>query len=125
MTELIYKELSYQLTGIAYKVNDLIGFGHSEKVYSDAFAILLDKEKVIYQRELYFPLKVDNKIIKKYFFDFLVDDKIIIELKVSDINYKQVCDQLFKYLKSSDKKLGLVYRFTKGGVRVKRIPNFY
>lgn len=125
MAELIYKELSYQLTGFAFEIDNLVGYGQDEKTYSDAFEVLLKKNKINYQRELYFPITIEDKLLKKCFFDFLVDDKIIVELKANDINFKQVCAQVFKYLKASDKKLGLVYRFSKSGVRTKRIPNYY
>jgi len=101
MTDLIFKDLSYKLTGIAYKINDLIGNGQSEKVYSDAFALLLEKSGVKFQREVYFPIKIEDKVIKKYYFDFLIEDSIIVELKATDSNYKQVCSQLFRYLKTS------------------------
>ncbi|MCX6810368.1 MAG: GxxExxY protein [Candidatus Berkelbacteria bacterium] len=125
MTDLIFKDLSYKLTGIAYKVNDLVGHGQNEKVYADAFAILLEKENIDFSRELYFPIKVEEKVVKKYFFDFLIENKVIVELKANDANYKQVCSQIFRYLKTSEKKLGMIYRFTKTGVRTKRIPNLY
>lgn len=125
MTDLIYKDLSYKITGLVYEVSDLVGFGQSEKVYADALVLLLEKSKMNFQREIYFPIKVENKVIKKFYFDFLIEDKIVVELKVSDLNFKQVCTQLFRYLKTSKKKLGLIYRFTKSGVRVKRIPNLY
>ncbi|OGD64083.1 hypothetical protein A2215_00085 [Candidatus Berkelbacteria bacterium RIFOXYA2_FULL_43_10] len=124
MTELIYKDLSYKITGLIFEIDNIIGHGQSEKVYGDMFEKLLQREKITYKREVYFPIKVEGQLIKKCFFDFLINDKIIIELKANDINYKQVCSQLFKYLKTSNKKLGLIYRFTKGGVRTKRIPLF-
>lgn len=125
MTELIFKELSYQITGLVFEVFNLIGAGQSEKIYGDALAEMLSKEGIEFQRELYYPIKINDKVIKKQYFDFIVDDKIIIELKVNDKFYKQVCSQLFKYLKSSNHKLGIIYRFTNEGVRVKRIPNYY
>ena len=125
MTDLIYKDLSYKITGLIYEVSDLVGFGQNEKVYGDAFSLLLERDKINFQREIYFPIKIENKVIKKYYFDFLVDDKIVIELKATDINFKQACTQLFRYLKASNLKLGLIYRFTKNGVRIKRIPNLY
>ena len=125
MTELLYKELSYELTGLAFEVNNIIGYGQTEKTYCDAYEELLKKNGINYSREEYFPIKIGDKVIKKEFFDFLIDDKIIIEFKVSDRNYKQACDQIFKYLKSSKKKLGLIFRISKGGVRTKRIPNYY
>lgn len=125
MTELLYKDLSYKLTGLIYEIDNTIGYGQSEKTYGDSFEKLLKREKIDYQREIYFPISIDGEIVKKEFFDFLIEGKIIVELKVSDQNYKKACTQIFQYLKSSDKKLGLIFRFTKDGVRVKRIPNYY
>lgn len=124
MTDLIYKDLSYKLTGLVYEIDNSIGYGQSEKIYADILEKILIREKIAYSREVYFPIKIDNKVVKKFYFDFIIENKIVVELKASDINYKQVCSQLFKYLKVSNLKLGLVFRFTKSGVRHKRIPNF-
>lgn len=125
MTELLFKDLSYRLTGLIFEVNNQVGYGQSEKTYSDCFEKLLQRENINYQREVYFPIKIDEHLVKKEFFDFLIDDQIVIELKISDKFYKKACGQIFKYLKSSDKKLGIIFRITKDGVRIKRIPNYY
>ena len=125
MTELLYKELSYKLTGLIFEVNNQIGFGQSEKTYGDSLSILLTRDKLPYEREVYYPVKIDEKVVKKEYFDFLIDNKIVVELKVSDKYYKKACSQIFQYLKSSGFKLGLIFRITKEGVRVKRIPNYY
>ena len=125
MTELLYKDLSYKVTGLIFEIDNLIGYGQNEQTYGDAFEELLKTNRLKYEREIYFPIKIGEKVIKKEFFDFLIDDKIVIELKISDRNYKKACTQLFQYLKSSGKKLGLIFRFTSEGVRVKRIPNYY
>jgi len=68
-------------------------------------------------------VKISEKLLVKRYFDFLVDGKIIIEFKTGDYMYKQSCSQIFSYLKSGDIKLGLIIRFTKNGVKIKRIPN--
>ena len=123
MSNLIYKELSYKLIGLAYQIDNEIGFGQDEKIYCDAFEKLLIKNNVNYKRELYAPIKVDNELVAKRYFDFLIDDKIILEIKVGDYSYKKTCSQLFKYLKQSNYQLGLIIRFTKNGISSKRIPN--
>lgn len=125
MTELLYKELSYKLTGLMFEINNQIGYGQSEKLYGDCLEKLLEREKISFQREIYNPIKIEDQVVKRTYFDFLVDDKIIVELKISDRNYKTACTQIFQYLKSSGKKLGLIFRITRDGVRVKRIPNYY
>lgn len=76
------------------------------------------------KRELYYPIKINDKLIAKRYFDFLVDGKIIIEIKSGDWNYRATCYQLFDYLKFARIKLGLIIRFNNQGARIKRIPNF-
>ncbi|PIS07789.1 GxxExxY protein [Candidatus Berkelbacteria bacterium CG10_big_fil_rev_8_21_14_0_10_43_13] len=125
MTELLYKDLSYKITGLAYNIDNTIGYGQTEQTYGDALEELLKENGIKYQREVYFPILIGDKLIKREYFDFLIDDKIIVELKISDRNYKKACTQIFKYLKSSGTKLGLIIRFTNEGVRIKRIPNYY
>ncbi len=125
MGDLIYKELCYKLTGLAYEIDNTMGSGFEEKVYANAFEELLKREKIKYAREVYYPITINGKIIAKKFFDFLIEDKIVLELKCGENRYKNVCKQVFQYLKTSDLKLGLVVRFTKDGVLVKRIPNLY
>lgn len=122
---LLYPELSYKIIGLIYKINDEIGFGQLEKVYSDALEELLAKNNIPYERELYSPIKIEEKLIAKRYLDFMIDGKIIVEVKVGDFQYKEACGQLFRYLKSSGLKLGLIVRFTKYGAKVKRIPCFY
>lgn len=123
--EIIYKDLSFQLIGLAYRVFNELGFGLSEKIYSLAYEKLLIEAKIPYKRESYCAIKINNDLIAKNYFDFLIDDKIVIELKVGDKNYKDVCSQLLKYLKASNLKLGIVIRFMSDGVKVKRIVNLY
>lgn len=80
--KLIYPELSYQVVGAAFKVFNELGWVYKEIYYQRALTSELDKQLVKYQRELIFPLKYNGKTIGKYIADFIIDDKIIIELKV-------------------------------------------
>lgn len=123
-TKLIYKELSYKLNGLAFEIDNKLGFGLREKTYCSALEEILKREKIEYTRELYAPIKIENKVIAKRYFDFLVNDQIVIEVKIADYNYKQTYTQLLEYLVSSKFKLGLIIRFTKSGVKIKRVPNF-
>ncbi len=125
MVDLIYGDLCYKLVGIAYKVNDALGSGRKEKVYADAYAKMLEKEGIPFVREFYYPVIVDGVTIGRNFFDFLIDKKLVVEFKSGNENYKEACSQVFRYLSSSRLKLGLIIRFTRDGVRVKRIPNLY
>jgi len=100
-----------------------LGGEHKESVYSNAFSELLKREKIPFEKEVYYPVKINEKVIGKNYFDFLVDKKVVIELKKGNLNYLQACRQLANYLKVGNLNLGLIIRFTKDGARVKRIVN--
>lgn len=121
--ELVYKDLSYRLVGLAYKIDNELGFGYQEKIYSKAFEKLLILEQLHFKKELYAPIKVDDQLIAKRYLDFLVDDKIVVELKVGSYAYKESCNQVLEYLRVNKLKLGIIIRFCKTGVQTKRILN--
>lgn len=124
MAELIYKELSYILNGIAFQIDNKIGYGCREQLYSDAFEKLLLAKKLSFKREIIHEIKIDEQIIAKRRFDFLVDNRIIVEIKVGDYKYRETYHQVLEYLKSNQIKLGLIIRFTPNGVKIKRILNY-
>lgn len=123
MTEIIYKDLSYKIIGIAFRINGLLGSGLEEKVYQNAFEEYLKESKIAYEREMYHTIKINEKTISKKYFDFLIENKVIVEIKTGVRDYRDACSQIFHYLKMSKLKLGLLIRFTRDGVKVKRIPN--
>ncbi len=123
MAELVYEKLSYQLNGIAFSIFKELGSGLKEKTYGDAFEMCLQEAGIPYKREIHYPTIFEGRKINGQYFDFLIDDKIIVELKCGDREYYQAFDQLKNYLELSDLKLGLIIRFAKDGVRVRRIVN--
>jgi GxxExxY protein len=58
-----------------------------------------------------------------YILDFLVFEKIIIELKQKSFISAKDIDQLYKYLRATNLKLGLIVTFTKEGAKCKRVVN--
>ncbi|MFA7253602.1 MAG: GxxExxY protein [Patescibacteria group bacterium] len=123
MAALIYEDLSFQIIGISYQIDDDLGFGFDEKTYGNAFELLLKKKKIDYQREAYVPIRIDGQIVAKRYIDFVISGKIVVELKAGNYNYRQACIQTFQYLKSSRLQVGIIIRFTKDGVKIKRIFN--
>lgn len=121
--DLLYPELSYQIVGCAYDVFNEIGFGHPEKFYQRAFAEALKKKNLPFTEQHYFPIKFNDKIIGKMFFDFLVDEKVLIELKKNAHFSKQNIDQVNQYLKTTSLQLAILINFSSTGVIYKRMVN--
>jgi len=121
--DLIYPELSYEIVGAAYEVANQLGGGHLEKFYQKAMAIELEKRKINFTEQVYYSLKYKDEVIGKHFFDFLAEEKIVVELKKNNHFSKAHIEQVLQYLKTSKLKLALLINFSGETVIHKRIVN--
>lgn len=120
---LIYPELCYELVGIAFKVYNQLGYGYQEKYYQRAYACELDKSKKLYRREVAVKIKYGDVLIGRYFLDFIVADKIIVELKIADDFKNKYIRQVLEYLNETNTKLAILVYFTRSGAKYRRIIN--
>ena len=121
--KIIYKEKSYEIVGCCFEVYNKLGYGLREKNYQKALESLLQDERISFKSQLYVPIKINEKIIGKFYLDFLIDNKIALELKVGNHFLTKDIQQLFSYLKASNLKLGIIVNFTAVGIKYKRIVN--
>ncbi|HEY1039893.1 MAG TPA: GxxExxY protein [Bacteroidia bacterium] len=121
--DLIYPELSYRLVGFAFTVFNELGPGHLEKIYQKAYAKELREAQILFSEQVPYRVIYKEEVIGNNYLDFLVDDKVIIELKRNDFYSKKYIDQVSNYITVSKLKLALLINFTSSGVRVKRIVN--
>lgn len=123
MNKIIYPDLSYKLTGFCYTVQNELGRFCTEKQYSDALEILLDKNDIVFQREKFIPVKFDGKSIQGIFPDFLIENTIVLDLKAKKFITKDDYNQMMRYLQLLNKKLGLIVNFRTTHLKPKRILN--
>lgn len=121
--DILHPELSYKIIGILYEVYNELGYGFQEKYYEKAAAKEFEQKGLEYKEQLHVPLEFKNQKIGDYFLDFLIDDKIILELKKGDNFSKKNIDQVYAYLRAKDLKLGIIAQFTSRGLKFKRIVN--
>lgn len=121
MAEIIEKELSYKIIGVAMEVHRELGYGFLEKVYENAMLVLFEENKIksVQQKDL--EVIFHNKMIGHYIADLVVEDKVIIELKVvgaiKDIHKAQVVN----YLKVTGLRLGIIINFGKDKLEFERV----
>lgn len=121
--DLIYKDECYKIIGLFFNVFNEIGYGHKESFYQKAIANIFLENNIEFKEQLKAKVKHRGKEIGYYIFDFLVFNKIVIELKSKNYFSKRDIDQLNSYLKAMNLKLGILVYFTKECVRYKRIVN--
>jgi len=122
MSEIIYKEESYEIIGKCFEVHNNLGPGFLEIVYKDALEYEFQKAGIPYSREEKYEVNYKDIILPhKFFADFIVFGKIILEVKgVSSIADEHIA-QTINYLKVSGNKLGLLVNFGELKLTYKRL----
>lgn len=121
--DIIHPELSYRISGVLFDVFKELGPGLQEKYYQRAIAQGLRGNNIMFREQVMVPLLYQEKDIGRYFLDFLIEGKIVLEIKRGDYFQKHTLQQIIAYLKTANKQLGLIANFTTNGVQIKRILN--
>lgn len=113
---------SYYIIGLCMEIHRILGKGLLEIVYKDAIEFELKKNEIPYEREKKYEVKYKGTILPHYFFaDFVVFDKIILEVKaqkgIVDEHYRWVIN----YLCISKCPLGLIVNFGENSLKTKRV----
>jgi GxxExxY protein len=111
------------LNGIFFKAHNELGYYCKESQYCEALERLLKEKDILYKRE--FSLKSDNELLKDNSnrVDFLIEDKIIIEVKAKRFIGREEYNQMQRYLQASNLKLGIIVNFHQRYLVPKRIVN--
>lgn len=121
--KIIYKDLSYNIVGVMFEVFNELGYGYQEKHYERAAEKTFIDKKINYKRQLPYSIIFRGEKIGIYYLDFLVEDKIVVELKKGNYFSRKNINQVKEYLKVTDLKLALIINFTSYGVKILRILN--
>ena len=110
------------LVGILFDIHGHLGKGFSEIVYKDALEYELTRLHIPFVREKEYQVKYKDVILKHRFFaDFVVFDKIILEVKsIKDLTDEHV-SQTINYLKVSEQKLAILVNFARSKLDYKRL----
>ena len=123
---LIYPQESNELMKIAIQLHNELGCGFREKVYKDAFEVLLKENNIPYEREKHISLTYHGVILEHdFFYDFLCYDKIGVELKAASEIIGEFESQIINYLHVSNHKLGLLLNYGTTSLEYKWYPNLW
>jgi GxxExxY protein len=122
MSEVVYPNISYKIAGYCFNVHNELGRFCREKQYADKLEQLLKVSDLEYEREFEirkFNLNSPpgNRV------DFLVDKRVIIDLKAKRIITKDDYYQMLRYLRGAEIKLGFIVNFRESYLKPKRVLN--
>ena len=115
------EDLAYRVIGAALEVHKELDPSLLEILYENALCLELSRRNIRYERQKEYTVDYKSISIGTHILDILVEDTIVIELKVVEKFVPVHHAQLLSYLKIADKGLGLLInfntRFLKEGIK--------
>jgi len=118
--DFLYPELTYKIRGAMYKVHKTLGSGHKESVYHKALAQEFKLQGISFTAEKTLSVIYEGTKVGNYKPDFIVEDKVLIELKATPIMPMQAERQLAYYLRGTPYQLGLLVNFGAKSLDIRR-----
>ena len=116
-------ELTRAVIGAFFDVYNALRWGFLEAVYAGALAIELEERRIPFRREVRLDVLYKGMVAGIYRADFLVEQRLVLELKacvaVSDVDRRQ----LLNYLRLTHMPLGLLMHFGPAEPKVVRVVN--
>lgn len=120
MGKLKYEDVSYRIRSALFEVYNTLGPGFKESIYHKALAEELKNKGLKFDDKKRIQIKYKGKSVGIYEPDFIIEDKIIIEIKSVEIMPRVFEKQLYSYLKGTDYKVGILVNFGADKLEIKR-----
>ncbi len=119
----LHSGLTSDIIGCAMKVHNKLGKGFPENIYQRALAIELEKINLSFAREQEWNVFYDEILIGKRRVDFVVENKVLVELKAIGDFVPANYSQIMNYLEAFHFEIGLLINFGNSSLEFKRFTN--
>jgi GxxExxY protein len=115
-------ELCYKIRGAIYNVANKYGRGLKEIIYQKALAEEFEKLKINFEQQKRINIYSLNsgKILGVYIPDFLIENKVILEIKATSFTIRQNIEQQRSYLRTSQYEIGYLVNFNTDELEIRR-----
>lgn len=114
--DFLYGDLTFKINGLIIEVHKELGAYAREKQFGDSLVKKFKERSIIFRREV--RIGDSGNVV-----DFILDEKIILELKTVPFLINEHYDQVKRYLIQTNLKLGLLVNFRSQRVQIKRVLN--
>ncbi len=104
-------QLTESIIGAAIEAHRALGAGFLESTYEEALAIEFEIRDLPFTRQHPVEMHYKDRVIGQGRLDFLVDERVIVELKAIDQLAPIYTAQVISYLKATNLQLGLLVNF--------------
>ena len=116
------REETDEIIGVGIEARKHLGSGFLEIVYKDALEFEFREKRINFEREKKYIISYKETILPHQFYaDFVVFDKVILEIKAKNGIAEEDMAQTLNYLKCSGCKVGLILNFGKSKLGIKRV----
>jgi GxxExxY protein len=113
--------ITFKINGCAMDVLNSVGHGFHEKIYENAMAIAFTKAGLEFSQQRHYDICYEGQNVGTFVPDFVVEDKIIVELKTIDQITNNEKGQVLNYLRASRLSLGIILNFKNSKLEWQRI----
>jgi len=117
---LLYEKESYAIRGACFKVYNTLGGGIKEKIIERALMKEFISQKLEVKQQVRIGISYQGEKVGIYIPDFIINNKIILELKSKPFITKEDEKQFWGYLKGSKYSLGFLVNFSSQKLTIKR-----
>ncbi|MFT4536916.1 MAG: GxxExxY protein [Saprospiraceae bacterium] len=118
-----YSELTSQIIAAAMEVHSFLGNGFQEVIYQRALSYELDLRKINHEQEFVMPVNYKDIRVGTRRVDFLIEDKISVEIKARTVLEPAHLAQAINYLEAYNLEIGLLINFGETRLKFHRLKN--
>lgn len=118
---LVHEEISKSIIGAAMTVLNELKPGLQEKLYENALVIELQEKGHLTEQQKSFSVHYKDQLIGSLIPDLIIDEKVIVDLKVTDAFNESHVAQMIGYLAKTKLRLGMLINFKHAKLQWKRI----
>jgi GxxExxY protein len=119
-------EITERIIGAAIEVHRHLGPGLLESAYEECLCYELNQAGLRFERQVHVPIRYKGILLQAaHRMDLIVEDTVVVELKATDEMPRLYSAQLLTYLKSTQKRVGLLINFNVPVLKdgIKRVMN--
>ena len=118
-----YAELTHRIIGCSMEIHRVLGNGFQEVIYQRSLAYELEQVNVGFAREVDMPIFYKGVLMGTRRADFLIEEKVMVELKAI-IKLEEVhLAQAINYLEAYNLEVGLLINFGASSLEFRRVLN--
>jgi len=116
-----WRDLSRRIVQAALEVHDTLGPGFDDGVYREALAYELERRAIPFKRQSRVMVQYKGRVVGAYRLDFVVDDKVVLELKTVLELSDTLKRQTLSHLRATGLRVGILVNFGASPIQYVRI----